>query len=278
MGQSKVSGHNDVNLHMYDWKIAHPKADILFVHGLFEHSGRYESEAQFFNEAGYNFYAYDQRTHGQSEGKHRSYIDDFSAYVRDYQFLVKRLELGKNRPYYLFSHSMGGLVLTSYLLENRSLGDAFKGAVLSAPLLMPDSNTAPLLQKMAGVVGTLFPKLKTIQIDSQAISRDPIEVEKYISDPLNYTDKMYAATGYQLIKQMKKIRPQLSSFHHPFLVLHGTDDKLSEITGSKLLYDNASSGDKEMVELKNYKHEILKDIGKEKVLNKIVAWMNERVS
>ena len=270
--------HDGLKLHTIRWDSLPPaKADIAFVHGFFEHSGRYSNEAQFFTNAGYNFLAYDQRSHGLSEGKYRSFVKDFSNYERDYKLFLKENNLGKNRPYFLFSHSMGGLVQCSYLLDTTSTQARHKGSIFSAPLLSPDPNTAPLLQKMSGVVGTLLPRLKVIAIDANAVSRDPKEIEKYVNDPLNYTDKMYAASGFNLLKQMKKIQPLFSTLTHPFLVLHGTDDKLSDIGGSQTLYDQAASLDKEYMRLENFKHEITKDIDHHIVLNKILTWMDNRV-
>lgn len=273
---SKLDTKDGLHLHANNWLIDSPIANMHFVHGFFEHSGRYDREAQFFNEAGYNFYSYDQRTHGLSEGKLRSYVSSFDDYLEDYSFFLSKTTQG-DKPYFLFAHSMGGLVQCSYLLEEKELGSNFKGAIFSAPLLMPDKDTAPLLQKFSGVVGTLLPRLKAVAIDANAVSRDPAEVAKYVNDPLNYTDKMYASSGYQLLRQMKKVQAKLESFNHPFLVLHGTNDKLSEINGSKLLFNKANSQDKKFIELKDYKHEITKDLGKEKVLDDILSWMQQRI-
>lgn len=274
---SKLTTHDGLTLNTHKWQIAEAKADIYFVHGFFEHSGRYQNEARYFNNECFNFYAYDQRSHGLSEGKLRSYISSFDNYLTDYRTFLSEI-LDKSRPYFLFAHSMGGLVLCSYLLDQKTLGENFRGAIFSSPLLMPDKNTAPLLQKLSGIIGTLLPRLKVVAIDSSAVSRDPNEVAKYSNDPLIYTDKMYAGSAYQLLKQMKTVQSKLESFTHPFLVLHGTDDKLAEIDGSRLLYKKATSKDKEFVQLIDYKHEITKDLGKEKVLATISSWMNQRLA
>jgi len=273
----KMITYDGLKLHQQAWTIPAAKADIAFVHGFFEHCNRYHNEAAYFNEAGYNFYSYDQRTHGQSEGKYRSYISDFNDYLKDYQQFVSQLKLGQERPYYLFAHSMGGLVMFSYLLAQAQHPALCKGAIFSAPLLMPDKETAPILQKISAIVGTLLPRARVLKIDATAISRDPEEIKKYLEDPLVSNEKMYAASGYQLIKQMKNIRSKFSELQLPFIILHGSDDKLAEIEGSKLLYNESQSTDKTFVPLENHKHEITRDLGKEKVLNTILNWMNDRL-
>lgn len=272
---SKLITKDGLSLHLYNWLIEKPKADVVFVHGFFEHAGRYENEAKFFNQNGYNFIAYDQRTHGRSEGKYRSYIASFDNYIEDYKKFLAQLKLGIDRPYFLFAHSMGGLVLCSYLLNNKP-PENFKGAIFSAPFLMPDRNTAPILQKLSGFIAAIAPKLKVLALDTNAISRDPNEIEKYINDPLIYSDKLYASSGAQLIKQMNKIQAQFETFDVPFIILHGSDDKVAEIEGSRLLYEKSKSIDKSLEIIKDSKHEITKDLDKEKVLNLIVSWINKR--
>lgn len=269
--------HDGLKLHTTSWTTLQAKADILLAHGFFEHCERYSAEARFLNEAGYSVYSYDQRTHGRSEGKRRSFVKVFNNYSKDYKHFYKQLNLGKERPYFLFAHSMGGLVQLTHLLNNPISDSNFRGALFSAPLIMPDKDTAPFLQKISGLIGTLLPTLKVVKIDSSAISRDPQEIQKYNQDPLVYSDKMYASSAYQLIKQMKHIRPQLSKISCPLLIMHGTDDKLAEIEGSRFLYAEASSEDKELKEFQDFKHEITRDIGKEKVLGYLKNWMDERI-
>ena len=70
-------GHS---IHLNEWTIPQPKADIILSHGFQEHSGRYAKEAEFFNNHGFNFLAYDLRAHGQSSGQPRAYISDFSLH------------------------------------------------------------------------------------------------------------------------------------------------------------------------------------------------------
>jgi alpha-beta hydrolase superfamily lysophospholipase len=45
-----------------------PKALVVIVHGLGEHSGRYAHVAKVLNENGIQVFSFDQRGHGKSEG------------------------------------------------------------------------------------------------------------------------------------------------------------------------------------------------------------------
>jgi len=136
---------------------------------------------------------------------------------------------------------------------------------------------APMLQKVSHILGNLLPKLKTISPDPNEISRDPSVVKDYINDPLIYHDKVHARSGQQLLKQMQSIRPKYSSFKFPVLILHGTDDKLAEFEGSERFFNECLSNDKSFIPLKDFKHEITREIGKEKVLQSIANWYDERI-
>jgi len=271
-----MTAHDGLSLHTHDWAIDNAKADILFCHGFFEHSGRYHDEAKRFNKEGYNFYSYDQRTHGLSEGKLRAFISDPKTYMQDYLLFIQNHLAQCKKPFFLFAHSFGGQVLVASLLEQKFSHPLFKGVILSSPLLMVPKNTSPFLKKISAVLGTLFPKMKTIKIDSSAISREPDEVKKYIDDPLNYTDKFYAASGYHMLRMTKELAPRLVDFTYPFIVLYGTADRIVEPEGSQLLYQHASSEDKESVALDGYYHEIMKDKDNQIVFDHILRWIKAR--
>jgi len=267
-----------LRLRTNSWTIKNAHTDIFFIHGFGEHSARYFSEAKYFNNLGFNFYAYDQRTHGESEGKTRAYIENFDDYVIELgEFLKVKLK-DSNKPFFLMSHSMGGLVLLSYLLKTKQRPENFKGAVFSSPFLMPNKNTAPILQKIAGIVAIFLPKLQTVKIDENDISRDPMEQKSYVKDNLNYHGGVYAKSGASLLKQMKNVRPEFKKFKDAFIIQHGTIDQLAEFEGSLTLYNESSSKDKTFIPLDGFRHEITRDIGFEDVRKTFGNWMLERVN
>ena len=51
------------------WVPETPRAALLFVHGLAEHSGRYLRTAVHFAERGFACYGFDLRGHGSSQGR-----------------------------------------------------------------------------------------------------------------------------------------------------------------------------------------------------------------
>lgn len=258
------------------WMTDRPKARIILCHGYLEHSARYDREASYFNNHGYDVYTYDQRGHGLSEGE-KSYIHDFELLVEDFDMFVSKSTEDTDLPIFLFGHSMGGLVSLSYLLTTNSKIQNLKGVICSAPFIKASKDLAPLLQKISGFLGKYFPKLKTVGPDPKEISRDPKTVRKYVNDPLVYHDKVHARSGSQLLKQMKRLEPLYKNFTYPILIMHGTDDKLAEIEGSRQFYQKCQSADKKFIPLKEFKHEITREIGKDKVMQTIANWMDDRI-
>src|SRR5918993_881317 len=131
-----------------------PWASVLLVHGLGEHSGRYEDVGHQMTAAGLDVHAYDHRGFGRSGGR-RGHVDRWEQYHDD---LAERLAAVRasadGRHVVLYGHSMGGLVILGYLLTERPKPDL---VVLSSPAL--DSTLASwkkaLVPKLSRIVPTL---------------------------------------------------------------------------------------------------------------------------
>ncbi len=261
-------------LQTHSWTIDKPKADLLLIHGYGEHAVRYEREAAIFNKAGFNVFAYDQKGHGLSDGK-KGFINNFQDFIDDLEHFIKSQE--RSRPYFFYAHSMGALLLTSFLLNKNFKEENLIGVLMTAPFLMPDRNTAPLLQKLAGPIGKILPKLKTVKIDSSSISKISAEVDKYNEDPLVFHDAIHARTGGELLAAQKKVQGQFENFKLPLFIQHGAKDRLAEVQGAQLLHESAASEDKKLrIWPKGY-HELTRDEEGPEVLELMVKWMKERI-
>lgn len=68
-----------------------PKAVVGLVHGLGEHTGRYEHVGAAFTQAGYTLLGFDQRGHGKSEGA-RGHTPSYDALMDDIRELLAQAE------------------------------------------------------------------------------------------------------------------------------------------------------------------------------------------
>ena len=263
-----------LKLQGYRWEIRDPKALILIVHGLAEHSGRYGDLAKSLNKEGYSVIGFDSRGSGKSEGL-VAHIDSFDQLTRDLD-VVARQEQPTNIPFVLLGHSLGGLINTRYLIDFSD--HPFDMAIFSAPAVKPDDKMAPLLRKAARLISALFPKLPAATLESKYISRDPNVRAKYLADSLIYKGKIRARKGYEIMKSMSYVRDRFVRIKLPILILHGTDDKIIDPHGSQLLYDGVSSENKTLKYYKSLYHEIFNEPERFEVIEDTVNWLNSVIA
>jgi acylglycerol lipase len=61
------------------------------------------------------------------------------------------------------------------------------------------------------------------------------------------------------------------------LIMHGTADKATRPDGSQEFFDHAGSADKQLILYQDYYHDLLNDLGRERVMGDIVEWIEARL-
>lgn len=264
-----------LKLHKNEWLIDQPKAMILLVHGLGEHSGRYEYQqlAKAFNIAGYSVTSFDHRGGGRSDGL-VAHIDRFTQLTEDLA-MVADAEKPNSIPFILLSHSLGGLIATRYLIDYQN--HPFDLAIFSAPAVKADDSMAPLLRKIAPIVSKFFPKLPAAKLAQNMISKDSEVRERYQADPLIYKGKVRARKGYEVMKSMEYVMDRFSYINTPVLIMHGAADKITDPIGSQLLYDGVSSIDKTLKYFDGLYHEIFNEPERTEVISYTINWIEEHL-
>jgi acylglycerol lipase len=122
------------------WRPASPKAVLVIVHGLKDHGDHYAAEATSLASAGYAVYAADLRGHDNSEGE-RVWVRHFDEYGSDLgEFLARVKAAEPGRPLFLFGHSMGGAIVTAYVLAHPT---DVTGFILSGPAITCTCSPCP---------------------------------------------------------------------------------------------------------------------------------------
>ena len=248
-----------------------PRAVLLVLHGLAEHSGRYTNVVDYFVSRGYAIYSFDQRGHGRSEGA-RGYVENFSHYLADVKtFFDMVREKHPGDKFFLASHSVGGTIAVAYSIYHQN---EFDGLILSGATIKPGNSISPMKIALARLLSLLMPKLGVDVIDASAISRDQKVVDRYINDPLVYHGKIKARLGAELIRTMQTLPDQMPKIHLPVLILSGTADRLSNPEGSRLLFEGISSQDKTLKLYEGFYHEVFNEPGHKQVLSDVENWLN----
>jgi acylglycerol lipase len=220
----RVAARDGTELFVRRWSASgEPWAWVLLVHGLAEHSGRYDHVGRQLAAAGLEVEAYDQRGFGGSGGK-RAFVERWSQNHDDLEDRLAAMRASADgRPVVLFGHSLGGLIALGYVVADpaRPLPDLL---VLSAPAL--DSAIPGWKRAAARVLGSVAPtKSLKNDFDGSILSRDPAIGVAYAADPLNQHTTTYRY-GAAAIAEQAKVRAALGRLAIPTLVYHGEADRL----------------------------------------------------
>jgi alpha-beta hydrolase superfamily lysophospholipase len=165
--------------------LAQPRGRALIIHGVGEHSGRYDEVATAMTRLGVEVVSYDQRGFGESQGKHGEIpADDTLVADAARIFEMVRLEAPRDPPPFLIAHSMGGAIaafaVTEGLIKPRALA-------LSSPAI------APRVSALEEQALRLLVKLKVTdvplnsRIKPEQVTRDPAEQAKIKADKRMHT-------------------------------------------------------------------------------------------
>jgi len=200
-----------------------PWADVLLLHGLAEHSGRYEHVGDWLAADGLDVTADDQRGFGGSGGR-RAWVDRWSRHHDDLEERLAEIRsTNDGRPVAIYAHSLGALIALGYVVADppRPLPDA---VVLSAPAL--ESTIPGWKRVVARVLATVRPTMElSNDLEPSRLSRDATVGERYLVDPLNH-HATTVAFGALALDEQARVRSALSRLTVPTFVYHGMADEI----------------------------------------------------
>lgn len=248
-----------------------PKAVVILLHGLAEHSGRYAHVAKTLTDAGYAVHALDHRGHGKSDGK-RTYVKSYADYQRDILQFRRLVELRHpGRPLFVLGHSMGGNLALGHVLDHQA---GVRGMALSAPALAPGTSLSPTKIKLAKLLGKIAPGLRPEKLSADAVSRDPAVVAAYVADPLVFNGKVTAGAAAALLGSMESFPARYAELRLPILLQHGTADALVDIAGTRQLEAGAVNAKVTTHYYDGLYHEVFNEPEQAAVLADTVAWLD----
>ncbi len=280
-----------------------PKAVVMVAHGMAEHGGRYARLGEALVAAGYELYAHDQRGHGKTaqRGVLGMYAEQngWQRVVSDLANLNHHIcQQHPNVPIFLLGHSMGSYIGQAYLMHHSC---SVQGAILSGSNYQP----VGLYKAAAGIArferwrqgatgrsavidflsfGSFNKAFKPNRTAFDWLSRDPLEVDKYVNDPLcgfRCTNQLWI----DLLEGMQQITPvthlkQIDA-NLPLLIIGGDRDPVSD--GKRLEHLTAAlreAGHKNTL-LKLYpdaRHELLNETNRDEVTTDLLGWLDKTLS
>jgi len=230
-----VAARDGTSLLLRHWPVESGEAwaSLLLVHGLAEHTGRYEHVGAQLSAAGIDTYGFDLRGFGASGGP-RASVDRWSQLHDDLEERLSAVRsVAPERPLVLYGHSLGGLIALGYVLDARARPDLL---VLSAPAI---GASVPAWKRLAAAfLSRAMPKF-VIKNDFQGegLSHDPAVGVAYLADPLA-VHRTTARLGQELLAEQVVVQRQLAALDRmpiPTYVLHGAADPIVPASASGLL-------------------------------------------
>ena len=245
---------------------------ILMVHGLGEHSGRYEHWAELFVGQGFNFMSFDLRGHGKSSGK-RGHAKSMEILLDDIDLVMEKTrELFNGSKVILYGHSLGGnLVLNHVIRRNRPV-DAL---IVTSPWLKLVKEPSAAVLATASIANKIIPSCAIPNgLNADDLSHNPEVCKKYTTDPLNHNkisfrlfNEIYHG-GYHALRNVYKI-------NYPFLLMHGTEDKITSPKASENYVMNTTA----RTHLKLWEgqyHELQNEFIYKEVFEYIIEWLKKQ--
>jgi alpha-beta hydrolase superfamily lysophospholipase len=271
---STLSAYDGTLLSLRTWPApeGRVRGTVLIVHGLGEHSARYEHVATRLREWGFQAVGYDHRGHGLSLGPRGSLQKDDDL-LTDLATVIDHVRERHPGPFVLFGHSMGGLTVARFVAGELRPVDA---VVLSSPAL--DPGLTLVQQARLAVSRTLVPTLQAPSgIDPAFVSRDADAVLAYKNDPLVHNQVTGRLIQF-VVDAGLYVRARASQWKLPTLLMWATADRLVRPAGSAAF---AALAPKDLVQahpFEGYFHELVNEPleAREAVFDTMRGWLDER--
>jgi alpha-beta hydrolase superfamily lysophospholipase len=205
-------------------------AVVCVIHGLGEHSGRYEHVADAFIRSGFAVFSFDLRGHGLSEGK-RGHSPSYARLMSDiFQCLEIAKEQHPDLPQFLYGQSLGGNLAIHYVLRRQSeVAGVIASSPLFRPAFTPPAWKAILLRALAGLCPSLT---VSNEIDTNALSQDADVVQTYKDDPLVH-DRISLRLAKDMLTAGELNHLHAANIPCPMLLMHGESDRITSVQASR---------------------------------------------
>lgn len=292
-----IKGREDKNVHGYMWHVDSPKAVVAIIHGMAEHSARYDRFAKALNEHNMAALSIDLRGHGKT-AEIQGYFskkDGWKLVLDDIRLLIKRAKSEYNDvPVILLGHSMGSIFARAAMID---FGDEFDACVLSGVTINKKGlrDIAPFMTKVFGLFGASKPSkaldsmsfgsfnsaFKPNRCDFDWLSRDEAEVDKYVNDDMCgfvCTPSLFHDVSKTILYTIKNV-DKIPKNKKIFIVSGAKDPCGSDGIDAKFLYDSYKGAGLD-VKYKIYddaRHELLNETNREDITRDIINYLERSI-
>ncbi|MFA7168786.1 MAG: lysophospholipase [Sphaerochaetaceae bacterium] len=281
------------------------KAVLHILHGMAEHSERYGRFASFLTEHGIAVYCQDHRGHGLTATKNNEKLGFLAKEhgwqtIADDSYALDEV-IASDFPkvsHFMLGHSMGSFLARTVMVQHP---DYFSGVIvmgtgaskgivgwmgrriaLSHVRKYGADHTDAKLDKMS--FSSYLKRIPEHKTSFDWLSRDEVEVKKYVDDPLCgfvctssfFVDLLDGIAFANDPKRIASIPKDL-----PILLISGDADPVGEygkgVRASCELYKDAGISDVELRLVHGARHEVLNETNREQTEAFLLSWMEKRI-
>jgi alpha-beta hydrolase superfamily lysophospholipase len=250
-----------------------PKAAVCLIHGLGEHSSRYQHVAAAFNQAGFAVLSFDHRGHGKSPGK-RGHIPNYETLLDDIDTALEATrERCPNVPVFLYGHSMGGSLVLNYALRRQP---SLSGVICTSPWIKTSFEPPKMQILLARVMNKIAPSFtQNNELDATGLSHDPKVVQDYQNDPLVH-DQASVRLFIEFYEAGTWALNHAQELTLPMLLAHGSLDPITSAAASQEF--SVKAGDLCTLKIWNgLLHETHNEIEKDEVIAYYIQWAESKI-
>ncbi|MFM6963546.1 MAG: alpha/beta fold hydrolase [Micrococcales bacterium] len=268
-----------VEITMFEWPVAEPRAIVQLVHGLGEHTRRYDHVAAALNRAGFSVYSDDHRGHGATG---QSMImagitaklgplgpGGMVATMAEVHQLTELIRAeNPAAPIVLFGHSLGAMMAQRLINKypTEYFGAILSGSTLLLPGVVPSDGFNKRWANTPGGSG------------KEWLSSDERVGHAFMNDPLCFPDSAAKAFGLVNASKVLGLPSKKLPSDMPILIFAGSEDPLGAERGNKMLlnaYRRAGVRDVTLMIYEGMRHETLNEKEGEGVIDDVIAWINQ---
>jgi acylglycerol lipase len=271
--ENELTARDGTALFVRRAEVASPRANLLLIHGLGEHSARYLHVAEFFANRGITTWAWDLRGHGRSGGG-RGRLDSYELLLEDVD-TVWREVAKQTAPAFLYGHSLGGQIVLRYLERRKP---RVRGAVIASPWLKLAFRPAPWKLLLARLALRVYPELtQNTGMRPERLSRD-LAFLNSMRD-LDLVHHRISARMFFLLQEGAEAAVRgASRLTDAILVVHGSADPVTSSEATEAFFQKAASRDKTLKIYPGALHEMHNDLNRTEVLADIADWIEARTA
>jgi alpha-beta hydrolase superfamily lysophospholipase len=265
---------NGARLYWQTWRpAAIPRASVVLIHGQGDHSGRYAHFGDALARAGFELSAIDVRGNGRSDGR-RGDMPDYDALLDDVDLaVIEARRLDPERALFLLGHSMGGQLVTNYVIRR---APAMSGVILSSPLLRLALRLPRWKVAFGRALARVHPTytfsntLKSGQLSHDAAFRESLD-----PDHLGH-GRITARLAAALIDSGEEALADAGRFTSPLLLMQAGLDSVVDTSATRRFAEQVGAADCIFRVYPDSRHELLHDVSRDQVIADVITWLSAR--